>query len=158
MRPTSPVSLNLTRTLSPVNKTTRVSSLKTLHRKVIPPKLCINKHQQTILLQQTPGRLLCTELESLMTQRCCTRRVRMWIFRPSRKVCMFLICGHLSMLSTLSLRARGGLRFSYANSKHALEASKNGTTFSITSDLTPRRNLLSAQSLAAANPSLRRAT
>ena len=146
MRVTSSASSNLMSTLSPVHKTTRLSSLSALHRKVIPPKLCINKQQQTILLQQTPGRLLCTELEFLMTQRCCTRRGRMWIFPPSRRVCIFLICGHSSMLSTLSLRARGGLRFSCANSRHVLEASKNGTTFSITSDLTPRRNLLSAQS------------
>jgi hypothetical protein len=44
------------------------------------------------------------------------------------------------------------------NIRHALEASKNGTIFSITSDPTPRRHLLSAQSLAAVSLSLRRAT
>lgn len=132
MRPTSQASSKLLRTFSPVNKATSVLCLRTLHRKVIPPKLCIKKYLQRILLQLILERRLCTELESLMIPRCCTRRGRMWIFQPSRRACMFLIYVHLSMLSTSSQRARDGLKFSYANTRHALEASKNGTIFSIT--------------------------
>ena len=132
MRPTSPTFSKLLRLFNPANKTTRSPCLRTLHRKVIPPKLCIKKYLQKILLQLILERRLCTGLESLMIPRCSTRRGRMWIFPPSRRACMFLICVHLSMLSTSSQRASDGRKYSYANTRPALEVSKNGTIFSIT--------------------------
>ena len=81
----------------------------------------------------------------------------MLTFPPSKKASTFLTCAHLNMWNISSQRVRGGLRYSYVKSKIAAEASKNGTTFSITYARIPKRSRLCARSSDVASLSLKRA-